>query len=101
MNEYLVTSESVTEGHPDKLCDQISDGILDRYLEQDPEARVAVEVMASKNTIMIAGEVSARVELDVAEIARQVIKDIGYDDEIKGTGLSNLSGIDQPQSPVT
>lgn len=84
MNEYLVTSESVTEGHPDKLCDQISDGILDRYLEQDPEARVAVEVMASKNTIMIAGEVSARVELDVVEIARQVIKDIGYDDEIKG-----------------
>ncbi|KNZ40254.1 methionine adenosyltransferase [Acetobacterium bakii] len=84
MNEYLVTSESVTEGHPDKLCDQISDGILDRYLEQDPEARVAVEVMASKNTIMIAGQVSARVVLDVTEIARQVIRDIGYDDEIKG-----------------
>lgn len=84
MNEYQVTSESVTEGHPDKLCDQISDGILDRYLEQDPEARVAVEVMASKNTIMIAGEVSARVELDVVEIARAIIRDIGYDDEIKG-----------------
>lgn len=84
MNEYLVTSESVTEGHPDKLCDQISDGILDRYLEQDPEARVAAEVMASKNTIMIAGEVSARVELDVVEIARAIIRDIGYDDERKG-----------------
>lgn len=84
MNEYLVTSESVTEGHPDKLCDQISDGILDRYLEQDPEARVAAEVMASKNTIMIAGEVSARVKLDVVEIARQVIREIGYDDEKKG-----------------
>lgn len=84
MNEYLVTSESVTAGHPDKLCDQISDGILDRYLEQDPEARVAVETMASKNTIMIAGEISAKVELDVVAIARTIIRDIGYDDEIKG-----------------
>ncbi|WP_414151160.1 methionine adenosyltransferase domain-containing protein [Acetobacterium carbinolicum] len=84
MNEYLVTSESVTEGHPDKLCDQISDGILDRYLEQDPDARVAVETMVSKNTIMIAGEISARVELDVVEIAREIVQGIGYDNEIKG-----------------
>jgi S-adenosylmethionine synthetase len=84
LNEYLVTSESVTEGHPDKLCDQISDGILDRYLEQDPDARVAVETMVSKNTIMIAGEISARVELDVVEIAREIVQGIGYDNEIKG-----------------
>lgn len=112
MNEYLVTSESVTEGHPDKLCDQISDGILDCYLEQDPEARVAVEAMASKNTIMIAGEITARVELDVVAITRQVIREIGYDDEIKGLNyqtclvLTNLNhqsadiarGVDQQSS---
>ncbi|MBC3887917.1 methionine adenosyltransferase [Acetobacterium paludosum] len=84
MSECLVTSESVTEGHPDKLCDQISDGILDAYLKEDPDARVAIETMASKDIIMIAGEVTSEVEVDVIETARKVIKSIGYCDEKMG-----------------
>lgn len=59
-NDYLLTSESVTEGHPDKLCDRISDALLDAYLSRDEDAHVALETMASKNTILIAGEVSRR-----------------------------------------
>lgn len=78
MQTYLVTSESVTEGHPDKLCDQISDGILDAYLEQDPASRVAVETMASKNTLFIAGEVTSKARVDVPVVARAVAREIGY-----------------------
>ena len=78
MPAYLVTSESVTEGHPDKLCDQISDGILDAYLEQDPLSHVAVETMVSKNTIFIAGEVTSNACIDVSKVARKIACDIGY-----------------------
>ncbi len=81
---YFVTSESVTEGHPDKLCDQISDGILDAYLAKDPRSRVAVEVMASTNTLMIAGEVTSSATVDVVQVARDVIKEIGYIEKDKG-----------------
>lgn len=80
MREYFVTSESVTEGHPDKMCDQISDGILDAYLSCDQDARVAVETMVSKNTIMIAGEVTSKAKVDVAGVAREIVKNIGYTD---------------------
>ncbi|BBF42463.1 S-adenosylmethionine synthetase [Lachnospiraceae bacterium KM106-2] len=86
MKEYLVTSESVAAGHPDKLCDQISDGILDAYLRIDKNARVAVETMASKNTVMIAGEVTAKGTVDVIKVARNIIKEIGY--------TSNECGLD-------
>jgi S-adenosylmethionine synthetase len=83
MNEYFVTSESVTEGHPDKICDQISDAILDAYLKGDKYSRVAVECMVSKNTIMIAGEITSNSRVDVVKIAREVVKNIGYiDDDI-------------------
>ena len=78
MQEYLVTAESVTEGHPDKLCDQISDGILDAYLAQDPMSRVAIETMASKDTLFIAGEVTSKATVDVVATARKVAKQIGY-----------------------
>lgn len=78
MNEYFVTSESVTEGHPDKICDQICDAILDEYLRLDNNSRVAVECMASKDTLMIAGEVRSKAEVDVVKLARKVVKDIGY-----------------------
>lgn len=73
-----VTSESVTEGHPDKVCDQIADGILDAYLEQDKKSRVAVEVMASTNTLMLAGEVTSKGHVDAAAKAREIIRQIGY-----------------------
>lgn len=78
MNEYFVTSESVTEGHPDKICDQISDGILDAYLTYDNNSRVAVETMVSKNAIMIAGEITSNAKINVVDVAREVVKSIGY-----------------------
>ena len=81
MNEYFITCESVTEGHPDKICDQISDAILDNYLEKDMYSRVAIETMVSKNTIMIAGEVKSNAYVDVVKIARDVVKKIGYIDD--------------------
>ena len=81
MNTYYFTSESVTEGHPDKLCDTISDCILDEYLKQDENARVAVETFASGNKITIAGQVTAKGEVDIEKLVREKIKEIGYDNE--------------------
>ena len=81
MNKYYFTSESVTEGHPDKLCDTISDCILDGYLNLDKNARVAVETFASGNTITIAGQVTANGEVDIEKLVREKIKEIGYDNE--------------------
>lgn len=77
----LFTSESVTEGHPDKLCDYISDSILDSYLSKDENARVACETVAGKGEIFITGEISSKAEINIEEIVRQAIKEIGYDDE--------------------
>ncbi len=79
MNKYFFTSESVTEGHPDKLADLISDSILDEYLKQDKNARVAVETFVSGNTVTIAGQVSANAQINVEELVRRTIKQIGYD----------------------
>lgn len=74
----MLTSESVTEGHPDKVCDQISDAILDAYLHSDPFSRVAVEVMATSVGITIGGEVTSQAEVDVTEVARRTLRRIGY-----------------------
>ena len=82
MSEYRTfTSESVSEGHPDKLCDQISDAILDAALANDPQSRVACETLLKSNTVVIAGEVSTRTNLDYEHIARQVLLDVGYTKE--------------------
>lgn len=80
----LLTSESVTQGHPDKVCDQISDSILDAYLAQDKNARVACEVMASPNLVFITGEISSTASVDVEAIARKTISEIGYNKEEYG-----------------
>lgn len=80
----LLTSESVTEGHPDKMCDMISDALLDAYLAGDPSSHVAVETMASEGIVFIAGEVSSKTKVDVEDVARKVILDIGYDSVEKG-----------------
>lgn len=77
---HLFTSESVTEGHPDKLCDQISDAILDAHLAQDPASRVACECLVTTGILFIAGEVTSRAKVDVKEVARKVIKEVGYTD---------------------
>ena len=79
MKKYYFTSESVTEGHPDKLCDYISDTILDEALKQDKYSRVAVETFASANKITIAGQITTNAKLDIEKIIRETIKEIGYD----------------------
>lgn len=81
MKKYYFTSESVTEGHPDKLCDYISDSILDEYLKQDSNSRVAVETLASANKIIIAGQITSKASIDIEQIVRDTIKEIGYDNE--------------------
>ena len=83
MKKYYFTSESVTEGHPDKLCDLISDSILDECLRQDENSRVAVETFASNNLITVAGEITTKAVIDVESIVRNTIKEIGYDDKDK------------------
>lgn len=80
VGDYPYTVESVTEGHPDKVCDQISDAILDAYLTEDPYSRVAVETFGAHGTIVLGGEVTSRGEVDVAEVARRVYREIGYPD---------------------
>ena len=79
MSHYLFTSESVTEGHPDKICDQISDAVLDAILEQDPLGRVACETTVSTGLVHIMGEISTECYVDIPKITREVIRDIGYD----------------------
>ena len=79
MKKYFFTSESVTEGHPDKLCDTISDCILDEYLKKDENVRVAVETFASGNKVTIAGQITAKGEIDIEKLVREKIKEIGYD----------------------
>lgn len=80
MKQYYFTSESVTEGHPDKLCDTISDSILDKCIEQDPNARVAVETFASSNKITLAGQITFHGKIDYEKIVRETIQNIGYGD---------------------
>jgi S-adenosylmethionine synthetase len=82
--KYLFTSESVTEGHPDKLCDQISDAVVDACLTQDPNSRVACETAAKTGFVMLLGEVTTKAVINYDELAREVIKDIGYDHTDKG-----------------
>jgi S-adenosylmethionine synthetase len=76
---FLFTSESVTEGHPDKICDKISDAVLDEFLKQDPNSRVAVETMTTTGIVVVAGEVTSKARFDIQDIVRNTIKEIGYD----------------------
>ncbi|OHA64741.1 MAG: methionine adenosyltransferase [Candidatus Wildermuthbacteria bacterium RIFCSPHIGHO2_02_FULL_49_9] len=79
----IYTAESVTAGHPDKVCDQISDAILDACLEQDPFSRVAVEVMGSHGLLVVVGEVTTKAQVDYKSVAREVYREIGYEDELE------------------
>lgn len=80
LKDFIFTSESVSEGHPDKICDQISDAILDSYLQQDPKSRVACETLVTTNLVVIAGEITSSGKVDTSEVARDVIRNIGYND---------------------
>lgn len=84
MRSFLFTSESVTEGHPDKICDQISDAILDACLDQDPFSRVAVETGVKDNTVFIIGELTSKANINPEDITRETIKGIGYDNDALG-----------------
>ncbi len=84
MKNYLFTSESVSEGHPDKIADQISDAVLDEILRQDPKGRVACETLVTTGMCVVAGEITTKANFSVPEIARNVIKNIGYDNSEKG-----------------
>ena len=84
VKNYLFTSESVSEGHPDKMCDQVSDAVLDAILAQDSHGRVACETLMTTGLCVVAGEISTKAKINIAEIARETIKKIGYDDTDKG-----------------
>ncbi len=84
MSKYLFTSESVTKGHPDKICDQISDAILDAMLAQDPMSRVACETTCTTGQVMVMGEITTKAQVDIPSIVRKTILDIGYDNDAKG-----------------
>ena len=90
MSEYLFTSESVTEGHPDKLCDQVSDGILDALIKGDKGSRVACETLTKTGFVMVAGEVTSSAQIDIPKIVRGVVKEIGYSDSDDGLRLADL-----------
>ncbi|MBR6418988.1 MAG: methionine adenosyltransferase, partial [Oscillospiraceae bacterium] len=97
------TSESVTEGHPDKICDQISDAVLDAILEQDPEARVACETCTTTGMVLLMGEISTSAKVDIPAIAREVIVDIGYDRAkygFDGHTCAILTSIDQQSGDI-
>ena len=99
--DFLFTSESVSEGHPDKLCDQISDAVLDAHLARDPDSRVACESLAKTGMIVIAGEITSKGQVSYAEIAREVVREIGYTDSamgFDGNTCAILTAVEQ-QSP--
>jgi len=91
MYKRYLTSETVTKGHPDKICDQIADTILDECLKQDPESRVACEVSINSNLLVIMGEITSKAVIDIPKIAKQVIKDIGYSTMEEGFDLENAN----------
>ena len=100
---YLFTSESVTEGHPDKICDQISDAVLDAILAKDPNGRVACETTASTGLVHIMGEITTSCYVDIPKIAREVIRDIGYDRAKYGFDCDTcgiISNIDEQSSDI-
>ena len=103
-SRYLLTSESVTEGHPDKVCDQISDGILDAIMKEDPMGRVACETAVTTGLVVVLGEITTKCYVDVQKIVRQVVKDIGYTDPLYNFDYQScgvISGIKEQSTDIS
>jgi S-adenosylmethionine synthetase len=103
MSEYIFTSESVSEGHPDKVCDYIADSILDAHLTGDPASRVACEVMCKSGQVILAGEITSATDVDYEGVARQAIRDIGYthdDEAFNADGVKVLQFITKQSSDI-
>ena len=101
MNNFTFTSESVSEGHPDKVCDAISDAILDEYLKNDPNSRVACETLATTGTIFVSGEITSLGSIDVEKTVKNTLEEIGYNDIAYGMDQKNVKIISMldKQSP--
>ena len=102
-NEYLFTSESVSEGHPDKMCDQISDGVLDAVMREDPTGRVACETLVNTGLVVVSGEISTETYVDIPTIVRETINEIGYDDGhmgFAGDDCAVLTAIDEQSADI-
>ncbi len=103
MMKRIFTSESVTEGHPDKVCDQISDGVLDALLEQDPMARVACETLAATGMVLVTGQITCNCYVDIAQVARRTLLNIGYDSPeagFNGNTCAVLTAIDEQSKDI-
>ena len=101
MNKFIFTSESVSEGHPDKVCDAISDAILDEYLKVDPNSRVACETLATTGTVFVSGEITSTATINVDEVVKKTLDDIGYNDKSYGMDCNDVNIISMldSQSP--
>ena len=103
MEKLLFTSESVTEGHPDKVCDAVSDAILDACMEQDPMSRVACETAACTGFVLVTGEITTKAQLDIPAIVRKTVLEIGYDDGkkgIDGNSCAVMVALDQQSADI-
>ncbi|AGK98502.1 methionine adenosyltransferase [Clostridium pasteurianum] len=103
MSKNLFTSESVTEGHPDKICDQISDAVLDAIFEKDPNGRVACEVSTTTGLVLVSGEISTTANIDISKVVRKTILDIGYDNSdygLNGKNCAVITAIDEQSSDI-
>ena len=103
MEKRLFTSESVTEGHPDKMCDQISDAILDALLEQDPMSRVACETCTNTGFVMVMGEITTKAYVDIQKVVRDTVREIGYDCSeygFDGNTCAVLTAIDEQSADI-
>src|SRR5687767_9941246 len=101
--EHLFTSESVTEGHPDKICDQISDGVLDAVLTDDPNGRVACETLVNTGLVVVSGEITTETYVDIQDIARETIRKIGYTDADLGFSADScavINAIDKQSADI-
>ena len=103
MSDYVFTSESVSEGHPDKVCDAISDAILDNLLDQDPESHVACEALATTGTVIVSGEIRSSGSVDVEKVVKTTLNEIGYTDKAYGMDSKDvevISMLDEQSSEI-